>query len=189
MDAPLSLEQQKAWLRNELRRKLKALRSEEKREQNERIIQQFVRHPRFLEAKFLMTYLALPTEVETRPILREAWNRGIRTCVPRLAPSENRIQAVEIKSEGELKPGRFGILEPFLMSHQPVALELLDLIVVPGLAFDRKGGRLGRGGGHFDRFLAQVGQAYKLGLAFNCQIVERVPQGNTDVALDEVLIG
>ena len=67
--------------------------------------------------------------------------------------------------------------------------EELELVIVPGLGFDREGGRIGRGEGYFDRFLAEAKRAYKIGLAFECQMVERVPCESSDVILDEILVG
>ena len=96
---------------------------------------------------------------------------------------------MEIIDWKELKPGAFGILEPAFDPKRLGRPEDLGLAVVPGLGFDRRGGRLGRGEGYFDRFLAEAKKAYKVGLAFEFQIVDEVPREAKDVSVDEVIIG
>lgn len=89
----------------------------------------------------------------------------------------------------ELTPGSYGILEPPFDPERIGQPEDLDLVIVPGIGFDLKGGRLGRGEGYFDRFLGEVAKAYKIGLAFECQIVEKIPRGLEDICINEVLTG
>lgn len=107
--------------------------------------------------------------------------------MPRLDLQAKRLQMIEIKAWNGLKPGAYGILEPAFNPKRLGDPEKLDLAVVPGAAFDRDGGRLGRGEGYFDRFLKEAGRAYKIGLAFKFQLVEKVPSEAHDVRVDEVL--
>lgn len=96
---------------------------------------------------------------------------------------------IEVVDTKELMPGSYGILEPPFDQKRVGPPENLDLVVIPGIGFDHEGGRLGRGEGYFDRFLREAKKAYKIGLAFRCQVVERIPQTVDDVTLDEILIG
>lgn len=119
--------------------------------------------------------------------MEESWRKGKKVFVPRIDPGLKRMRMVQIENLESLKPGRYGILEPAPGSGRPGDPGDLDLAVVPGMAFDREGGRLGRGKGYFDRFLQEAGRAYKIGLAFKFQLVEKVPCEAHDVRVDEVL--
>ncbi len=93
---------------------------------------------------------------------------------------------VVLKNIRELAPGKWGIPEPVMKI--PVPSQKIDLVLVPGIAFDRRGNRLGRGGGYFDRFLSSIPQRIrKVALAYSFQIVERVPVTPQDVPVDEVI--
>lgn len=184
-----SLHEQKTLLRKELRQRLAAQKPAEREEQSRKILKQLFDHPRFQKAGSVFFYVAQRWEVETRPILDKVQERGKRAFVPRIDPTKKLIQMIEIRSLDELCPGSYGILEP---SHDIKRLgdpKSLDLAVIPGVGFDRQGGRLGRGEGYFDRFLSEALRTYKIGLAFECQVVEHIPREAHDARVDEVLIG
>ena len=189
MNGSLSLRERKSFLRKELRRKLKALDPQERTWRSEKIVHELLGQPRFLTVEKISVYAATTTEVETRVLLEEARRRRKKVYVPRLDPQKKQIQIVEIFDLKELRPGSYGILEPPLNPSRLGNPEELDLVIVPGLGFDRKGGRLGRGFGCFDRFLLEARKAYKIGLAFECQVVGEIPRETHDVFMDEVLIG
>lgn len=176
-------------LRKELREKLSRLGPEERWRRSQGILVKLFSHPKFLSARSLLTYVALSSEVETRPVIDEAQKKGKKVYVPRADRMKKKIWAVEMNDPKELTQGWYGIFEPPFDSKRVVPAEDLDLVVVPGLGFDHEGGRLGRGEGYFDRFLGEAEKAYKIGLAFECQIVAKVPHTPQDVILDEVLIG
>ncbi|MBI4343199.1 MAG: 5-formyltetrahydrofolate cyclo-ligase, partial [Candidatus Omnitrophica bacterium] len=88
----------------------------------------------------------------------------------------------------ELAPGAFGVLEPTPSARRPVRLRELDAVLVPGLAFDRQGRRLGHGYGYFDRLLARLPQATPvIGLAFRFQLLDRLPAASHDRPVSTVL--
>ena len=176
-------------LRQELREKRAELASAEKARRSREILNRLFRHPRFVRAKNVFTYLALPSEVQTWSLVEEGLRRGKRIYVPRVDSDEKRIWAIEVSGLTDLKPGTFGILEPELDTKRVAQPEDLELAVVPGLGFDREGGRLGRGEGYFDRFLKEAKEAYKIGLAFECQIVEKIPCEINDIIMNEILVG
>ena len=176
-------------LRKELREKLKALRPAERDRRSGEIQKKLLNHPRFSSARSLLVYKALYSEVETGTFLEEAWKRGKKVCLPRVDPARKKMWAIETKDLLALEPGTYGILEPPFNSGRVGKPEELELVIVPGLGFDKDGGRLGRGAGYFDRFLAEAKRAYKIGLAFECQMVERVPCETNDILLDEVIVG
>ncbi len=189
MDSSSSLETKKHLLRKELRQKLEQMKPEERARRSEGILQQVFGHPRFAEAEKVLSYIAVAPEVETWPFVEEGLRRGKRVYVPRVDQEKKKIWVIEITGKEKLSPSSYGILEPPFDEKRLGEAATLDLVVVPGLGFDRRGGRLGRGGGYFDRFLGEAKKAYKIGLAFECQIVDLVPREPHDVALDEILIG
>jgi 5-formyltetrahydrofolate cyclo-ligase len=111
--------------------------------------------------------------------------RGKKVLLPKVIPgSKNKQLAIfEVPALGALKPGFRGILEP---STKKKYLGSIDLILVPGLAFDEQGNRLGRGAGYFDRFLQHHSRAHKIGVAFKTQLVGRLPADSHDISVDEV---
>lgn len=142
--------------------------------------------PAFCTSNTVMVYMALPQEVQTASILCEARQQQKRVAVPVL--HQGRMLAVELPTDtSRLRRGPYGILEP--CDHTAlVALKDIGCILVPGVAFDRHGGRLGFGQGYYDRFLGQLGRAtFLCGLAFGLQLVPCVPQMPHDVRVHAVV--
>ena len=132
-----------------------------------------------------MVYLALPQEVQTTRIIAQArvWQK--RVAVP--VVQGNSLAAVELPDDpAQLQRGRFGILEP---SGTQVVIppEEIDCVMVPGVAFDYRGGRLGFGKGYYDRFLSRLPTTYRCGLAFGIQVVPYVPQTSHDVCMHGIV--
>ncbi len=146
------------------------------------------RLPLYRKAKRLLCYVAFDGEVETRPILYQALADGKRVAVPVTDPRRKRIVAVEITDpDRDLRAkGPFGIPQP--AAGRRIRPSELDLILVPGIGFDRKGGRLGRGGGYFDRFLEKAPKKIpRVGLAFRFQVVEKLPWEPHDEPVSRVI--
>ena len=178
----------KSRLRNKLRDILKTIPASARKRKSDKIIAKLIRTAAFKRAGNLMTYVAMKDEVETRGLILKALAVGKNVFVPRLQPKKGKMVAVRIERlEGKLKKGTYGILEPGMNRYRVADPGQLQLAVVPGLGFTRKGARIGRGGGYFDRFLRQARQAEKIGLAFREQIQSRVPMEPRDVRLDRVI--
>ena len=189
MENRVSVEEEKRRLRQELRERLKRLGAEEGRRKSERIQAKLLRHPQFKGSRSVLVYVASESEVQTDSILERAKEKGKRIYLPRIDSEKEILQMIEMREGETLRPNPYGILEPpFERSRLGDPLSL-DLAIVPGLGFNAKGFRLGRGKGYFDKFLSQAKQAYKIGLAFECQIMEEIPHEESDVVLDEILIG
>lgn len=141
--------------------------------------------PVFQHARCVQTYVALRYEVDTHELIRRMLRGGKQVVVPRVA-GENTLQQYFINDFTELQAGAFGIPEPPSDSDRLAALESFDLVLVPGLAFDRTGHRLGAGKGYYDRFLAGL-QVPKIALAFAFQLVERVPIEPHDQRVDIIV--
>jgi len=153
-----------------------------------RLIQsQALRLPPYLAAKAVALYSPIENEVDTAAILADALERKKQVLYPRIG-DEDRPCFFEISSPRELCPGRFGILEPAGAKYASLALLENLIIFVPGVAFDLRGHRLGRGGGWYDRLLKSLkSQALFVGLAYEFQLVERVATAKWDQDVHYVL--
>ena len=117
------------------------------------------------------------SEVETLSLIQQCLSEGKKVSVPLTVPENSRLIPYNISDPAtELRPGYCGIPEPDPMRLQTVSPGEIDVVIVPGSVFDEKGGRLGYGGGYYDRFLSNdAPQALRVGLAFELQVVPEVP--------------
>ena len=138
----------------------------------------------FCESQVVMLYMVIPDEVDPAKVARAAWKSGKTVLVPRVSWQDRSMQAVEIHSlHAGLVENSQGIREPDGGKAWPV--DQIDMVVVPALAFDRLGNRLGRGGGFYDRFLALPEmRATTCGLAFSEQLVGPLPVHDNDHPVD-----
>jgi 5-formyltetrahydrofolate cyclo-ligase len=146
--------------------------------------------PEYTHAGTVMFYVDLGSEVRTRQFLPTAWGDGKRVVVPYCAGEQLGLFCLE--SIDELAPGTLRILEPQAelrgLAGRTADVSWLDLIVVPGVAFDRRGGRLGQGKGYYDRLLRRVRpDATLVGLAFECQLFAKIPMLPHDVSVHKVI--
>ena len=142
---------------------------------------------RFAAAHTLLLYSALPDEVQTQELLDELSVQGKVVLLPRVT-SDTDMELRRYTGRHDLQRGAFGILEP--VGDVFSALADIDVAVIPGMAFDSDGHRLGRGKGYYDRFLAQCSSAarlYKIGVCFSWQVVSRVPTDEHDIPMDCVI--
>lgn len=180
----------KRALRRRLLRRLRSQPEQARLAKSQSIGRRLRRLEMYRRAKTLLCYVAFDGEVETRSILRRALADGKRVAVPVTVTSRKRLLAAEIRDPGRdlSARGSFGIPEPQGPHRRRLALRDLDLVLVPGLAFDRRGHRLGRGGGYFDRFLARLpGSAKRVGLAFEFQLRDTLPVESHDLPMRAVV--
>lgn len=137
----------------------------------------------FKKAKYILVYISTNDEVNTHEFVKDCLERGNKVFVPKV--EKEGLEIYSIKDWNKLKPGNFGILEPFEIPDKTHPSEM-DLILVPGLAFDKKGHRVGYGGGFYDKLL-KLTKGIKIGLAFEEQIVDKIPAEEHDVALDLIV--
>lgn len=126
----------------------------------------------FKNAKRIGVFLPLPTEVQIDQVIEGAWKDGKTVCVPYFHPEKHYYGMSLLNPGSALKTERWNVREP--ADPQPVDPASLDLILVPAMAFDRSGNRLGHGGGHYDRLLEHF-TGIRIGLAFHDQIAEALP--------------
>lgn len=177
-------------LRRLLRDARRALTPAEQRRAAHGLYRQLAQHPLFRKARHIALYLPNDSEIDPRLLLREAQRRGKATYLPVLNAWPRTKMVFQRVVDGEkLRPNRFRILEPHVSIARQRQIWALDLILLPLVGFDEVGGRLGMGGGFYDRSLAYKSRrkAWKkpvlLGLAHECQKVERLTQASWDVPL------
>ncbi|KFF45192.1 MULTISPECIES: 5-formyltetrahydrofolate cyclo-ligase [Pseudomonas] len=184
--APLSRPQ----LRRMLRKARRALTPSEQRQAALGLYRQLAQHPLFRRAKHISLYLPTDGEIDPRLLLRAAQRRGKATYLPVLSAwPRTKMVFQRVRPGDKLSPNRFGILEPRVNVHQQRKVWALDLVLLPLVGFDSEGGRLGMGGGFYDRSLAYLARRKSwrkptlLGLAHECQQVDRLAQASWDVPL------
>jgi len=180
-----SLDSDKTSLRQQIRARLRAMSPEQHRADSQRLGERLFTLPMWKQARIVLLFAPLRDEPDIGPVISAALKEGKEVLLPKLEPGGFSYHACPIKSVDGLSPGKFGILEPPDTSTA-MALNRLDLVLVPGVAFDPRGGRLGRGKGFYDRLLSAV-NGTKCGVAFDEQIVDAVPVGPMDVRLNCIL--
>ena len=174
----------KAELRSKLRNNLLAIQPEQRGQKSRLACKRLVATPQFQTASTVMLFLSLPHEVDTSEAILAAWQADKIVAVPKVSREQRHMIAVQITSlDKDISTGACGLRNP--TAGAPVPLGEIDLVVTPGLGFDRKGNRLGRGGGYYDRFFAheQV-KACKCGFAFAEQLIDSVPVTDSDQPID-----
>jgi 5-formyltetrahydrofolate cyclo-ligase len=170
--------EQKQSLRAEARRYLLGLDLERKRAAGQKILSHLTNWNAWVTARTVCAFTALVSE----PDVLTPWPDGKQIILPRVVGSQVRLYFVD--NSQLLVAGKFGILEPG--PNAPVAQARADMILVPGLAFDRKGVRLGRGGGYYDRLLT-VFEGLRVGVCFEESVLERIPSEPHDAHMDFLL--
>lgn len=150
------------------------------------IRQRLFQHAWWRDAQTILTYVSFGSEVDTRVVLQEGIRYRKRMVVPIFDPAKpNDVELSELSRYGDLVPGlRPNLLEPRADARRPVQPGELDLILVPGAAFDESGNRLGFGGGYFDRLLDRSTNASSIGLAYSIQLTDVLPVQAHDIPVD-----
>lgn len=177
-------------LRRLLRKARRSLTPSQQRKAAEGLYKQLAQDPQFRRAKHISLYLPTDGEIDPRLLLRAAQRRGKKTYLPVLSAwPRTKMVFQQIRPGEKLRPNRFRILEPRVNVARQRKIWALDLVLLPLVGFDDVGGRLGMGGGFYDRSLAYLARRQNwrkptlLGLAHECQKVERLAQASWDVPL------
>jgi len=148
-------------------------------------INKLKKHPNLSCARIILLYCALPDEVQTQRLMDELVRQGKMVLLPKVINNTD-MELRRYTSTKDLSLGAYGIMEPTGEHFTDYAS--IDVAVIPGMAFDNKGHRLGRGKGYYDRFLSQLtSKTYKIGLCFPWQQVDCVPTDANDIAMDDVI--
>lgn len=179
--------------KKELRKKVQELRDamdlEQRKALSARVADNLWSVPEFASAETILFFISFRSEVDTVPMIRRALGEGRVVCVPCTNASNKEMAACRIMDlEADLETGNYDILEPRKECLRPVPAEDIDVVLMPGVAFDLTGGRLGYGGGYYDRFLEKCDPRCALiAVAFEIQIIDRVPCADHDAHIHKVV--
>jgi len=180
------LNEQKAILRKEIRTVLQKISPAMRLSASAQIRTRLKEQPFWRDAASILFFAPIPDEVDVWPLLEETLAGGKIIALPRFDPGSNDYLACRVQNpQNEIGPGQYGIREP-VAGCPEIPLERLGLILVPGVAFDPQGHRLGRGRGYYDRLLPEI-LGIKCGVAFDEQMVPKVPADRHDMRMDFIL--
>ncbi|MDP8928984.1 MAG: 5-formyltetrahydrofolate cyclo-ligase [Actinomycetota bacterium] len=170
----------KRALRTMMRERRRALSSEQRTQASAAAADHLLTLPELWTARTVALYAALPDEADPAVAVPRLLARGVQPVFPRVADDE--LEFVAVVGSAGLVPGFRGVREP---SGESILPDGIDVVVVPGVAFDASGGRLGQGGGHYDRLLARLPAAtVRVGFCLALQLVPSVPRGPRDLSVD-----
>lgn len=180
--------EKKEQLRNRIKELLNECPSYLLEEKSRRIESRLYSLCEYKNSSFIMFYVSMEREVSTLNAIKTTLAEKKKVAVPLILKSQDIMLPCKINDFSDLKPGPFGILQPSKEKIHNIPLSLIDLIIVPGIAFDRNGNRVGKGKGFYDKFLKPMPATIpKIALAFSCQIVEQVPINGDDVPVDKIV--
>jgi 5-formyltetrahydrofolate cyclo-ligase len=183
----MTLAATKERLRHQMRARLAAQSAPDVRVKSADIWERLSVLGEFATASPLLIYISTEAEVDTRGLIQQLLAMGRQVCVPSYNGVTEQYVASELRDFAlDLMTGQFGILEPKPEAVRPVAGDRIDAALVPGLAFDETGNRLGRGMGYFDRILREV-RGVKIALAYDFQLLSEVPTEVHDTPVDFIV--
>lgn len=176
-------------LRQEMLARRDQLPAQERQEKSRALAARLGGLPCYVKAETILFFVSFRSEIDTFLLIRQALAHGVRVAVPLIVAKDKELKIFAITNlDGDLVPGYKGILEPDPLRCPELDPATLDLVIVPGSVFDRLGGRMGYGGGYYDRFLANRSpQAVRVGICFDLQLVDKVPMAGHDQYLDYVV--
>lgn len=179
----------KEEIRKEMNRLRNQLTKEEVSSLSEKIISTLTRLPIFINSQRIMLYMSFGNEVDTFKLIEYCKKLGKSVIVPFCVSEGRKLVPTEIKSvENDLKRNKIGFLEPKKELLDSASTEDIDLIILPGLAFDRSCYRVSYGGGYYDRFLGKLNFSIPtIGLIYDFQLIELIPMEEHDIPVDYVI--
>ena len=174
--------------KKELRKIIRKLKNEHTDEELKAlsvpIMERLINHSMLEQSHTILMYYSLPDEVDTHAYIDKLISMGKCVLLPKVVDEENMI-ICHYQSAADLSEGAYHIMEP--IGREFVEYDKIELCVVPGMSFDLHNNRLGRGKGYYDRFLAKVPDAYKIGVCFDFQKMDTIPADRHDMKVDEVI--
>lgn len=148
--------------------------------QSDRMAEVLYASPYYQQATIIMLFLSMPDEPQMMNIIEHAWQEGKTVCVPHMRAEFGIMDAAIIESREGLVRGRFNLLVPDPTQLKIIDPRLIDIIVVPAVAYDNHGNRLGMGAGYYDRFIPGAPQALCIGAIWSSQVVSNIPTDQYD---------
>jgi 5-formyltetrahydrofolate cyclo-ligase len=175
----------KKKIQGEIKEKRKEHPKGEVETKSRKIMERLFEMSEFAAAETVLFYASKPDEVQTFEMMRKAMSLGKRVVLPITIREEKRLILSELKSVDDLVQGEFGVMEP--PEQIEVLLNEIEVVIVPGIAFDEEGDRIGHGMGYYDKLLKHLPDATFIGLAFEFQIVEDIPEEDHDVNVHRII--
>lgn len=185
-----TLSTQRQQIRQTIRQARRQLTPEQQKIAAEQAKLNALQHPKIAQAKNIALFLSFDGEINTQPLIDALWQQNKQIYLPVLHPfSAHHLLFLHYHPDSLLVKNRFNIAEPPLDVRDVLPPEQLDVMLIPLVAFDSQGQRLGMGGGFYDRTLAnwQKSGFYPIGLAHDCQHVEQLPVAHWDIPLPEII--
>ncbi len=176
----------KKLLRGQILDKRKNLSEKSHKDYSKTIINNIIESDFYRKAKIIMCFISFGNEVDTHDFIKYSLDNNKEIAVPITFPENRELKPSLLKSFDELEPGFYDILTPKEEFIRFIDPNDLDLIIVPGVVFDRNGYRVGYGGGYYDRFLAKLPGVPRLAISFDLQIIDQVPREDFDIPVDYI---
>jgi 5-formyltetrahydrofolate cyclo-ligase len=179
----------KESLRKEILNRLRKQPEDDKKRKEKAIREQFLSSEKFLNSRVIMFYVSTEEEVDTRAMIDESLEAGKTVVVPYSLKENNTMVPIQIRdTKKDLEKGVYGIYQPKSKEDNIIPLADIEIVIVPGVAFDKEKNRLGRGKGYYDNFLGKLSKkAVTIGICFDFQIVENVPTDHFDLPVHHVI--
>ena len=174
-------------IRKELIKKRKSLSKTEVLEKSSQIKKKLFESDEFKQSYVVLFYVSYGNEVYTHDMIKECLKNNKKMIVPISNIEKRSLTLSELNNWNDLEPGSYGILKPKKDKIKETPIESIDIIIVPGVGFDELGCRIGHGLGYYDNLLEKSVNAIHIGLAFEFQIVEKVPIESHDLPVDIII--
>lgn len=186
MDKEVSFDirEQKNALREKYKQVRKEMPADMKKLRDGKILYKLTALPVYQNCETVLTYVSTPIEVDTRELIANALAEGKRVAVPKCVKGTRDMEFYEIRSFDDLEEGSFSVLEPVPEKCVPLKKFSKAVCIVPALAYDRYGYRLGYGKGYYDRFLSAHRDVFKIGLGYCCCMETKLNHGRYDIPVD-----
>ncbi|ANB60452.1 5-formyltetrahydrofolate cyclo-ligase [Anoxybacteroides amylolyticum] len=176
----------KTFIREQMRERLRQLTPEAKRAYDGQIAARLYAFPVWQRATTVALTISKGQEINTTPLIENAWKEGKIVCVPKCYPTTKTMTFRAIRSFDQLETVYFGLSEPIEAVTDEIAPEAIDVMIVPGICFSIDGYRIGYGGGYYDRYLQQV-KSPTVSLAYPFQVMEQLPIEPHDIPVDYII--
>lgn len=179
--------EEKKVLRNKILEIRDSLNNNEKELIDNKIFNELINTDLYKRSINIFIYISFSNEINTRNIIEKAFKDKKNVFIPKVYKDDKLMKAIKLNSIDELKKNSMGILEPIDDSNY-IEKENIDLIVVPGVVFDKECNRIGYGGGYYDRYLKDIkSKENKIALAYDLQIVDKIESEVHDIKVDYII--
>jgi 5-formyltetrahydrofolate cyclo-ligase len=183
------IREKKQEIRNNIATILEDISDKEIAKKTKQIEDKLFEFANFLEAKIVLLYINNKTEVKSGNIIKRCFDFNKIVILPAFDIKKHKMKLMKVDDlDNSLTTGQRGILEPDINRCKIVPVDRIDLAIIPGVAFDEKGGRIGTGEGYYDRFIPKLSiTTRKVALALECQIIQQVPVESHDKHVDIII--